>query len=144
MCRRIDRHTNNTCTKIDSFTDGMGPVGISQRFAKKLRHCATITDGYTDRIRPVSISQRVAKKLRPLTQSLTDSPTDGAHSNAHDCQTTCIITDGFANKHGKSDVRVLWCTITDGFFDENWKIWRDFQNFSANFKRILTDITDGI
>jgi len=31
-----------------TFTDGLKPVGISQRVAKNLRDCATITDGITD------------------------------------------------------------------------------------------------
>jgi hypothetical protein len=34
--------------KIYGFTDGLQPVGISQRIEKQLRECATIPGGVTD------------------------------------------------------------------------------------------------
>jgi hypothetical protein len=48
-------------------------------------------------------------------------------------------TDGFANGRGKSNAPVLWHIVTDGFADGRRKIWRDFQNFSVNFKKIPTE-----
>jgi hypothetical protein len=66
------------------------------------------------------------------------SLTDGANSNACDCQTAKSVdtlTDGITNKSGKSNARVLWHLFTDGCADGLWKIWRDFQNFSAKFKK---------
>ena len=49
LCRRIDKNTWRRCKNNDGFTDGytdgLAPVGISQRVEKHLRNCATITDG---------------------------------------------------------------------------------------------------
>ena len=106
LCRRINRQYNQNTQKqlqhfatiTDSNTNGLWPVGISQRVAKTLQPLpqsattiptiltrqyftesfktitapATIIDNNTDRFWPIGISQRVAKKLQPLPQSLTD------------------------------------------------------------------------
>ena len=75
--------------KIYDFTDGIKPVGISQRVEKQLRDCATFTDG----LKPVGISQRVAKNLQ-------------------DCAT---IIDGLTHIPKRTHVRhVFVCTNTDG------------------------------
>jgi hypothetical protein len=97
---------------IDGYTDGIQPVGISQRVENKLRDCATFTDG----LKPVGISQRVAKKLR-------------------DCATiTDGITDGLTHIPKRTHVRhVSVCTNTDGFSDGS-KSLAGFSNiFGAHF-----------
>ena len=55
----------------DGYTDGIKPVGISQRIEKQLRDCATFTDG----LKPVGISQRVAKNLRDFATFTDGFPT---------------------------------------------------------------------
>jgi hypothetical protein len=60
----------------DGYTDGIKPVGISQRVEKQLRDCAIFTDGVTDGLKPVGISQRVAKIYGIVPQSPTESPTN--------------------------------------------------------------------
>jgi hypothetical protein len=77
----------------DGYTDGIKPVGISQRVEKQLRDCATFTDG----LKPVGISQRVAKNLQ-------------------DCATIINgITDGLTHIPKRTHVRhVFVCTNTDG------------------------------
>jgi hypothetical protein len=112
--QRINRQYKQNLQKIDSFTDGFLPVDIVLRVAKQLRHFATLSDSYTNEMVPVGILLRVVKKLRPLPHSPTyiptHSPIDGAHSNAHDCQTAWSVDtfiERFANGHGKSNARAL-------------------------------------
>ena len=112
--QRINRQYKQNLQNIGSFTDGFLPIGIVLRVAKQLRHYATLSDSYTDGMVPVGILPRVAKKLRPLPYSPTyiptHSPTDGAHSTAHDCQTAWSVgtfTKRFADGGGKSNARAL-------------------------------------
>jgi len=56
---------------------------------------------------------------------------------------TAWLVGTVTNGRGKSNVRMLWHTVTDRFADGRRKIWRDFQKFSANFKTIPMKIPTG-
>jgi hypothetical protein len=59
-----------------------------------------------------------------------------------DCQTARSVgtfTDGITDESGKSNAHVLWHLFTDGCADGLRKIWRDFQNFIAKFKKLPTE-----
>jgi hypothetical protein len=90
------------------------PVGISPRVEKKLHFFATITDGYTN---------GNTDGLAIITDVYTDAFIDGLCT----FQSACLsdVTDWFADGHDKTNARVFWRTISNGF----QKIWRDFQNF---------------
>ena len=151
-------------TNTDDDTDGMCATDILPRVKRNYNIChnhrrkyrrnvcrwyftkswknittfPTITDDHTDGICPINILPRVAKKLQPMPQSLTcfltEAPMYNANSNTCDCQTARSVGT-FTDGSGKSNVRVLWHLFTEGCADGLRKIWRDFQNFSAKFKK---------
>ena len=103
------RYFTENYKKITAFCHNYRWIGTRRYFTescKKLRYFATITDA------PAII-----------TDVYTDVFTDGWHTfqSAH--------LSEVADERGKTNVRVLWRTISDGFADELWKIWRDFWNF---------------
>ena len=130
--RRIDwwlgtcRYFTESCKKITEFFHNCQRLywrtGNRRYFTescKKITAPATIIDGYPD-----AFTNRWStfQRVRPS-----------------DCLVGRQSTDGFANGRGKSNAPVLWHIVTDGFADGRQKIWRDFQNFSVNFKKIPTE-----
>ena len=111
---RVAKKLQHFATITNGQTDGFCPVCILSRVVKNLQHCATIIDDYTDGLCPVGILPIVTKQLQPLPQSSTSlstkSATDGAHSNAGDCQivwSVDTVTDGITEERGKFNAPVL-------------------------------------
>jgi len=105
----------------NGYTDGHIPVGISQRVARKLRHSSIITDRYTDR-------------HTIITDVYTDAFSDGWRT----IRSTRLseFTDGFADRRGKTNTRVFWRTISNGF-QKYGGIFQIFARESIKYRRNL-------
>ena len=105
---RVAKKLQHFATITNGQTDKFCPVCILPRVVKNLQHCVTIIDGYTDRLCPVGILPIVTKQLQPLPQSSTSLPTKSATDGAHSNEGDCQIVQSVG-------------TIIDGITEERDK-----------------------
>jgi hypothetical protein len=96
---------------IDGYTDGIQPVGISQRVEKKLQDCATFTDG----LKHVGISESCKKFTGLCHNHRRNHRQTYAHPEVHACQTRVRLHKyrWIFRRIKKSGgiFELFWCTI---------------------------------